>query len=68
MISYRMNGLLLYIEIRANCYMITELEEKVIIQYILDIDSKGFPFKFKNVKDIVNHIFESKDAKYIEKL
>lgn len=28
---------------------------------------KGFPFKFKNIENIVNHIFELKNVKYIGK-
>ena len=62
-----MNSFTLYIETRVNCYNLIQLEEEIIIQYILDIDSKGFPFKFKMIEDIANYIFELKDVKYIEK-
>ena len=67
MIKYRIDSLILYIEIRANCYKITELKKKVIIQYILDIDLKGFLFKFKNIEDTVNCILKLKNIKYIRK-
>ena len=63
-----MNNLFQYIKIRMNYYKITELKEKIIIQYILDIDSKGFQPKLKNIKDIVNHILELRNTKHIKKL
>lgn len=40
----------------------------MIIQYIFDIDLKGFLFKFKIMKDIVNYIFELRDTKCVGKL
>ena len=64
---YKIEGLFFRIEIRANRYNIIELEEEVIVQYIFDIDLKGFLFKLKNVEDIANDIFELKDAKYVGK-
>ena len=39
----------------------------MIILYILNIDLKGFPFKFKKMKDIINYIFKSKEGKAIRK-
>ena len=50
-----------------NCYNLIELKKKIIIQYIFNIDLKGFPFKFRMMEDIVNYILELKNTKYIEK-
>ena len=64
----RINGRSSQMETRANRHKITELEEEVIVQYILDMDSRGFPPKLKNVEDIANHILESRGAKRVGKL
>ena len=65
--QYRIKGLSFHIETQTNHYNIIELKEEVIVQYIFNINLKGFLFKLKNIKDIMNNIFESKGAKYIGK-
>ena len=50
-----------------NQYKFIKLKEEIIIEYILDIDLKGFLFKYKGVKDIMNYIFELRDIKCIRK-
>ncbi|RAL64550.1 hypothetical protein DID88_002024 [Monilinia fructigena] len=55
-------------ESRSKSHNLTELEEEVLIQYILDMDLRGFPPKFKNVEDMANYILESKGAKRVGKL
>ncbi|EDN99830.1 hypothetical protein SS1G_02688 [Sclerotinia sclerotiorum 1980 UF-70] len=67
-LRHRMEGLPLRTETRANRHKITELEEEVIVQYILDMDLRGFPPKLKNVEDMANDILESRGAKRIGKL
>ena len=62
-----MKGLFFCIEIWMNNYKIIGLKEKVIIQYIFDIDLRGFLFKLKNIEDMMNNIFKLKDIKYIRK-
>ncbi|EDN91311.1 hypothetical protein SS1G_00714 [Sclerotinia sclerotiorum 1980 UF-70] len=63
-----MDGLTPHTETRANCYKITQLEEEVIIEYILDMDRRGFPPKIKGVEDMANYILESRSAKKVGKL
>ena len=67
-LNHRMNGFTPRVETRANCHNLTQLEEEVIIQYILDIDSRGFPPKLRMVEDMANHILESRGAKRVGKL
>ncbi|CCD48951.1 hypothetical protein BofuT4_P028270.1 [Botrytis cinerea T4] len=67
-LRHRMEGLPLRTETRANRHNITELEEEVIVQYILDMDLRGFPPKLKNVEDMANDILESRGAKRVGKL
>ncbi|APA08899.1 hypothetical protein sscle_04g036690 [Sclerotinia sclerotiorum 1980 UF-70] len=62
-----MDGTTPRIESRANSYNLTKLEEEVLIQYIIDMDKRGFVPKLNGVEDIANYILESwgaKKAKY----
>ncbi|APA14877.1 hypothetical protein sscle_13g096470 [Sclerotinia sclerotiorum 1980 UF-70] len=53
-------------EIRANGYKITELEEKVLLQYIIDMDDRGFTPKLSGVEDMANYILQSRGAKRVK--
>lgn len=66
-LQYKIKGFIFCFEYRFKSYNLLELEKNIISEYIIDIDSKGFLFKFKNVEDIVNYIFESRGVKCIEK-
>ncbi|KFZ20684.1 hypothetical protein V502_03067, partial [Pseudogymnoascus sp. VKM F-4520 (FW-2644)] len=46
----------------ANLWKLTNLEESVIIQYILNLDSKGFPPRLRGVEDMANRILADCDA------
>ena len=59
-LAHRMAGRTPCNEIKANCHKLTEIEEEVIVQYILDLDSRGFAPRLANVEDIANHILESR--------
>lgn len=65
--NYKMNDFTPHIEIQTNYYNLTKLKKEMIIQYILNINSKGFLSKLKIIKNIANHIFESKNTKHIKK-
>ena len=47
-------------DIRANCLKLTKLEEGVIINYILDLDSRGFSPRLANVEDIADYLLEAR--------
>ena len=55
-----MTGLTTRNETRPNRLKLSELEEGVIIRYILDLDSRGFAPRLASVKDIANYILESR--------
>jgi hypothetical protein len=49
-------------DIQANSRKLTDLEESVIVQYILDLDSKGFPPRLSGVEDMANRLLAERDA------
>jgi hypothetical protein len=53
---------------RLRASKLTELKEEVIIQNILDIDTRGFALRLASIEDITNYILESRDRRYIRKL
>ncbi len=55
-------------EIRPNCIKLSEIEEEVIIQNILDLDSRGFAPRLASVEDMANFILESRREKRVGKL
>jgi hypothetical protein len=49
---------------RPSIQLLTDLEEMVIVQYILDLDSRGFPPRVADVEDMANHILTTRRAAY----
>ena len=49
-------------DIPANSQKLTDLEESVIVQYILDLDLQGFPPRFSSVEDMANRLLAERDA------
>jgi hypothetical protein len=49
-------------DIPANSRKLTDLEEAIIIQYILDLDSKGFPPRLSSMEDIADRLLAERDA------
>jgi transposase len=46
---------------------LTTLEEDVVVQYVLELDSRGYPPCFSAVEDMANHILCTKGLPYIGK-
>jgi hypothetical protein len=67
-LSNRIAGRTYRLEATANSLKLTELEESVLLQYILDLDSRGFAPRLAGVEDIVNYILESRERKRVRKL
>jgi hypothetical protein len=53
---------------RPVAYKLTELEEEVIVQHIIDLNSRGFSPQLANVEDIANYLLETRRAKRVGKL
>ncbi|APA13989.1 hypothetical protein SS1G_11203 [Sclerotinia sclerotiorum 1980 UF-70] len=56
------------VDYRPKGHNLIKLEEEVLIQYIIDMDERGFAFKLSSVEDIANYILESQGAKKVGKL
>jgi hypothetical protein len=63
-----MNGRPSRSDIRANSYKLTKLEEMVIVNYILNQDSRGFSPQQANVEDMANNLLKTYEVKPIGKL
>ncbi|KIM93304.1 hypothetical protein OIDMADRAFT_138093, partial [Oidiodendron maius Zn] len=44
---------------------LTNLEESVIVQYILNLNSKGFLSRLYSIEDIANHLLTKRNTGYI---
>ena len=49
-------------DIQANSRKLTNLEESVLVQYILDLAAKGFPPQLSIVEDMANRLLTTRDA------
>ena len=58
----RMDGKRARQDTRPKSARLTELEEKTLVRYILDLDTRGFAPRLRDVEDIANIIAESRDA------
>jgi hypothetical protein len=67
-LNARINGRTPRHDIRANSTKLTPIEEEVIIQYILDLDSRGFAPRLAGVEDMANLLLNSRGGKYVGKL
>jgi hypothetical protein len=52
-------------ERRPGAQKLTELEEVVLLRYILDLDSRGFAPRLASVEDMANYILESRGGKRV---
>lgn len=67
-LSDRMAGRTHRSETRPNRQKLSDLEEGVIIQHILDLDSRGFAPRLAGVEDMANYILESRGGRRVGKL
>jgi hypothetical protein len=63
----RMNGRPTVMEYRPVARVLTEIEEDVIVQYILDLDSRGFPPLIEDVREMADHILASRGTQRVGK-
>ncbi len=64
----RMNGRTPRRDYRPKTHKLTETEEEAIIQYILDLDMRGFPPRLAGVEDMANLLLVVRDAGCVGKL
>ena len=48
------------LETRPTVQLLTELEEKVIVHHILDMDERGFASRLAGVEDMANYSLETR--------
>ncbi|KAL9561332.1 hypothetical protein ACKAV7_014687 [Fusarium commune] len=46
---------------------LSDLEEEVIVQYILDLDLRGFPSRHRDVEEMANRLLADRDASPVSK-
>jgi len=61
----RMSGKRAVQDIRSAKHRLTELEESVIVTYIIDLDSRGFAPRMLDVEDMANVILATRDARRV---
>jgi hypothetical protein len=61
-LSRRRRGQQSRYDIPANSRKLTDLEEAVIVQYILDLDSKGFSPRLSSVEDMADRLLAERDT------
>jgi hypothetical protein len=55
-------------DIQPKSRKLTDHEERAIVQYILHLDSKGFPPRLSSVKDMANHLLAERSTERVGKL
>ena len=67
-IRRRLAGIPTRRDIPANLRKLTDLEERTIIQYIIELSTRSFPPRLSSVKDMANHLLRVRDAPRVGKL
>ncbi|KAJ8132039.1 hypothetical protein O1611_g1588 [Lasiodiplodia mahajangana] len=47
---------------RANNHNLEAVEEDVLLQYVLDLDDRGYPPNYASIKDMADYLREARDA------
>src|SRR6266566_8972718 len=55
-LSIRINNISTHATTITNSQKLITLKEKIVVQEILDLDSRGFPSRIYNIKDITNRL------------
>ena len=63
----RQKGMTSRADIMPNSRKLSDLEEQTIIEYILDLDSRGFPLQMLAVEEIANRLLAEREAQPVSK-
>ena len=66
-VRYRMNGRTTIADRRPKVQNLTAIEEEVVVEYILNLDSRGFPPSMGDVAAMANYILRSRNAPSVGK-
>lgn len=66
-LTNRMNGRTFKADSRPISHMLTKVEEDVIVQYILELDSRGFPPLIDDVRAIADQILATRSSRRVGK-
>jgi hypothetical protein len=55
-------------DIPANLRKLIDLEERIIVQYILELDARIFPPRLCGVEDMANHLLRTRSTPPVGKL
>ena len=67
-LTQRRNGRTARRDLPANSRQLTDSEEKAIVQYILELDTRAFPPRLCGVEDMANQLLRVRDAPPVGKL
>jgi len=62
-----MNGTTPLAKRRPAIQLLTKIKEEVVVQYILDLDSRGFPPWVKDIRDMADYILATRGSRRIGK-
>ncbi|KAM5529722.1 transposase [Fusarium oxysporum f. sp. phaseoli] len=63
----RINGIQSRADIIPNCWKLSDLEEYTIVQYILNLDLRGFPPRLRGVEEMANRLLADRNASPVGK-
>jgi hypothetical protein len=63
----RQNGIQSRCDFIPKSRKLSDLEEQIIIQFILDLDSRGFPSRLRFVEEMANSLFADRDSSPVGK-
>src|SRR6266566_6067020 len=64
-LSIQIKGRSIHINAMANLRKLTVLKEKVIVQKVFDLNSRGFPLRIRDMEDIANRLLTIYDIIYV---
>ncbi|KAJ0131121.1 putative glucan endo-1,3-beta-glucosidase eglC, partial [Fusarium oxysporum f. sp. albedinis] len=63
----RQNGIQSRRDCIPNSRKLSDLEEQIIVQFLLDLDSRGFPARLRFVEEMANSLLADRDASPVGK-